>query len=318
MKLRLHHSTYTALLLMSVLLFWSSTYICIKLSLGLGDDASQLHTYFSAGPLALFRAIVASATLLLLNLCSKSTRLYKKTPLTKKEITLLFLLGLLGFAIYYLALNLTQLTIPANVIGFIASQTPILTAVLAILIIKERITLRSWLGISIGSLGLTLIFFSSPNRFTTLDHTIWVFIALACSSSYLILQKILLTKLTPLKLISFAMWIGTGCLLPFLPQLIEQIMTASWQTIALVIYLGIFPSAVADVLWGIVLTRLPLAKAMVFYYAFPFMTMLLAFWLLKENPNSLLIAGGTTAFVGATLFNFYKMGELKAKINQPN
>ena len=89
MKHWVRTKTYNIILLASVLLLWSSTYICIKIGLGLENNSPESHHFFSAGPLALFRAIIASITLLLFNLRLKTVDHHKYSMLTRYDLSLI-------------------------------------------------------------------------------------------------------------------------------------------------------------------------------------------------------------------------------------
>lgn len=291
------------LLPMLVLVLWSTTYICINIGLG----TSQPSKPFSVGGLALFRNIVSSVTLLLL-MVSKFRRKNQSRDLKKTisfmDVFYLLILGVCGFAFYNLALNYSQSLVSASVVGFVAGQIPLLVAIMAYFIFKEKISYYSWLGIAIGTIGLLFVLLNGNIEVILAEHFIYGFFLLFCSACYILIQKKLLQKISPLKLISYAVWIGTVALLPFMSQLISELSGASWSVILIIIYLGALPGAIADVLWAHVLSYMPVNRAMVFFYMFPFLTMLLAAWMLNEKPTGLLVFGGAVAFVGALVFNF--------------
>jgi len=90
-------------------------------------------------------------------------------------------------------------------------------------------------------------------------------------------------------------------LLLFLPGLLRQLPVAAPPATFAVIYLGLFPGAIAYVLWNHALARMPASLLSSFLYLSPVLASLIAWLWLGELPALLTIVGGAIAIVGVIL-----------------
>ena len=104
-----------------------------------------------------------------------------------------------------------------------------------------------------------------------------------------------------LEFTSYAIWAGTLPLFIFLPGLILQFRVAAPPATFAVIYLGIFPAAIAYVLWNYALARMPASLLSSFLYLSPVIASFIAWVWLGEIPALLTILGGAIAILGVIL-----------------
>jgi drug/metabolite transporter (DMT)-like permease len=250
--------------------------------------------YYSAGAMSLLRFLVASFCMYFVY------RLYphKKKP-TLLEVAAIFGVGMLNITIYSLALNEGEKTVAAALASFIVSQTPVLVTIAAIWFFKERIKKWGYVGFIISFIGVTLILASGAEKTHFNLGILLVVIALLVNSAYIILQKPLLKKFHPIELTTYFMWSGTIPLLFFTPNLIHEIqfvpMSATWM----VIYLGIFPSAMGYMLFNYAYTHMPASQATASLYLIPFFALIFGWIFLREMPADLALIGGVVAVIGA-------------------
>ncbi len=279
--------TLTALA--GVLLLWSSAFAAI------GEAVRA----YEPGPLALLRFVIASATLGVYAL-ARGMRLPDAQDLRAIVIN-----GLLGITIYHLLLNYGQVTVPPGAAAFLIATAPVFTALIARMYLKERLKPWGWLGILISLAGVPPIAWGRGKGFGFDQNALLILGAAFCSSLYFVLQKPLLKKYTALEFTTYVIWAGTLSMLFFLPAMLRQCSAAPLHSTLLVAYLGIFPGALAYVLWTYVLAHMPASRAVSFLYLSPVLATLIAWLFLGEQPGWLSLAGGTLTLTGVVVVNRY-------------
>lgn len=252
---------------------------------------------YSPGPLALFRMLVASAVLAVYATLSRM-----RLP-RRRDLPAVALAGLLAFALYNVALNYGQLTASAGAASLIIASIPIFTALLAVAFLGERPDALGWSGIAVGFCGMALITVGERGGFGVNAGALLVLLAALSASVYFAFQKPYLEKYGSLPFTAYAIWAGALLLLPFLPALVEEVMTAPLRATLAVVYLGIFPTIVAYATTAYVFSRLPASRAVTLEYLFPPVAILIAYLWLGEIPTILSVAGGAVALLGVALVN---------------
>lgn len=281
-------SIQTKFALAVTILLWSSAFVGIRASL----------VGYSPGALALFRFLVASACLCLICL-----NLPQRNKITFNDKLLLLLIGAITGGGYHVALNYGEITVSSGIASFIISQSPVFTTVLAILFLKERLNLLGVAGTSISVLGVSLILLSHPNEINFAIGSIYVLIAAILGSVYTITQKHFLHKYNAIEVTAYFVWGATLILCFYYDALIHEISHAPFSATLSVIYLGIFPAAVAYLSWSYVLAKMPASRAANYLYWMPIITSLLGWILLGEIPTFLGLVGGLVALLGVWILN---------------
>src|SRR3712207_90381 len=197
--------------------------------------------YYSPGPLALLRLLVASAVLSIYAVVSGM-----RLP-DIRDLPAVVLAGLFAFALYNVALNYGQLTASAGAASLIIASIPIFTALLAVAFLGERLDALGWSGIAVGFSGMALITVGEGGRIEINAGALLVLLAALSASVYFAFQKPYLGKYGALPFTAYAIWAGALLLLPFLPALIGEVQSAPAGATLAVVYLGVFPTIVAYV-----------------------------------------------------------------------
>lgn len=285
----------TTLAIAITVLLWGSAFVGIRAGL----------SSFEPGPMALLRYLIASVTMVPIYF---SIRNRKK--LQKKHIPAILIFGLLGIGVYNISLNIGEVTVSAGVTGFILSQIPVVTIILATLVLKERLTKFAWLGLFISIIGILIISISERCAHGGFNHGIFMLIiSTLCGGIYSGLQKLISHHYQPLQLVSWFIWIGAASLLGYLHPMLITLNQASWQSLVWVVYLGIFPGALAYTCWTYALNHSMACKTASFLFFMPAVSIILGWLLLDEIPTWLSILGGCIAISGALIIKVKKRSE---------
>ncbi len=218
---------------------------------------------------------------------------------------LLLLSGFFGFTLYNFALNYGEKLVTSGSACFIVNGGNLITALLATLVLKEKVSSTTWWGMCISLMGVGVI--SIGESGTTFDKNIGALLILLAAFSqsiYFILQKFLLSRYSGFELVCYSIWIGTIAMLPMSNGVNEIIRLSSIQSTIAVIYLGIFPAVVAYFCWTYVLSKLDASKAAIYLYLVPIVTIIIGYLWIKEIPSITSIIGGVIT-IGGILFAKY-------------
>ena len=189
--------------------------------------------------------------------------------------------------------------------SFVINTGPILTAVWARLLLNEIVSRAGYFSFAVCFAGIVLIF--SGETSLSLVHPAALFVAVAAiaGSLYFVIQKPFLNRYSSVQVVSVAVWCGTLFMVPFAQDVIGEVKAAPIQTLWIVVYLGVFPGALALTSWSYALSRLSASHAAIFLYCIPPATILLAWLTLGELPEITSILGGFVVLAGVALFQFY-------------
>ena len=266
---------------------WASAFVGIRA--GLAD--------YQPLELALFRYVVASAIMGIIALINGI-----RIP-DRRDLFPILSAGLVGIAVYNVALNYGELTVMAGEACFIINTAPLFTSLLAFVFLGENITPKFIVGLIISLLGVSLMALRFEEK-TFLSHgSLIILIAAVAHAAYFVIQRPLLRKYRPIEFTSYAIWSGTVSMLPFGLGFLERLNHASLHSTISIVYLGIFPAAIAYLCWSFVLSKTTVSKASSFLYSVPVTTLVIGFFWLGEIPSGLSMAGGAIAIGGVAFAN---------------
>jgi drug/metabolite transporter (DMT)-like permease len=275
----------TILAVVVTLLAWASAFVAIR---GVGED-------FSPGALALGRLLIGTAVLGVLLAGRGWIR-----P-TGREWALLVVCGVGWFGVYNVSLNAAEQHLDAGTTAMLVNIGPILIAVFAGLLLGEGFPRWLVAGIAVAFAGVVLIGVATRSAETELVGVVLCVVAAVTYAGGVVAQKPLLRRLPALQVTFTACAMGAVCCLPWAGALVDELGSAPAGSVAVMVYLGAVPTALAFSTWAYALSRMDAGKLGVTTYLVPPLVILLGWLLLDEVPPALALVGGAICLAGVGL-----------------
>lgn len=268
------------------LVLWASAFVAIR---HLGGD-------FTAGPLSLGRLLVGSLALGAVALGRGMPR-----PTGRQWVTLVAI-GVLWFGVYNVALNEGERRIDAGTAAMLIQVSPVLIAVLAAVFLGERFTRQLAAGLALAFAGVAVIGLSgSPDGDRDVLGVALCLLAAVVYAVSLVLQKPLVASLAAVHVTWLACSIGAVACLPYLGGLVSEVRDAPTSSVLWLVYLGVFPTAIAFTTYAFALKHMTASSLGVTTYVVPVLTIVLSLLFLGEAPPGLAYVGGALALVGVAV-----------------
>lgn len=273
----------------TTLLFWASAFVAIR---HLGHD-------FSPGALSLGRLLVGAACLAVVALGRGGRGLPRPS---RGDLLAIVAIGVLWFGVYNVALNEGEQRVDAGTAAMLIQVSPVLIALLAALFLDERFTVNLALGLALAFGGVALIAFStSPGGKSDVLGVLLCLLSAVVYSISLILQKPLVGRMPAVHVTWLACTVGAIACLPFVGQLAGEVAEAPASSIWWLVYLGVFPTAIAFTTYAYALKHMSAGNLGVTTYLVPPITIVLGLVFLGETPPTMAYAGGALALVGVAV-----------------
>ena len=279
----------------ATVLLWASAFVGIR----------AIGPHFSPGALTLGRLAVAAVVLGFLVL----PQLLRNRLMPRgREWLPILAYGVMWFGGYNVALNAAEHILDAGTSALLINVNPILVAIMAGIFLKEGFPRWLLIGSSVAFAGVAMIAIGSGQPRAQggtpagdLAGVALCLLAAVLAAVSVIIQKPVVRKFPAAQATWFGIVVGALCCLPFAGQLAVEVQAAPPQATWGLVYLGVFPTAIAFTTWAYALSLVDAGKLAATTYLVPGTTVLISWLLLGEVPTGWGLAGGLVCLVGVGL-----------------
>ena len=265
---------------------WASAFVGIRAA---GEDLSP-------GALSLGRLAVGSALLGVFVLLQRG-----RLP-GRRDWPGIVVCGVLWFGLYNLALNAAEQRVDAGTAAMLVNVGPILIALLAGWLLKEGFPRALVAGCAVAFAGVVVIGLAASERGVAAGWGAVLCIAAAAFyAGGVVAQKPLLSRASALHVTWLAATVGLVVCLPFATTLADEVGDADASSIAWMVYLGVFPTAIGFLTWAYALSRTTAGRMGATTYLVPPIAILIGWALLAESPETLAFLGGALCLGGVVI-----------------
>ena len=210
--------------------------------------------------------------------------------------------GLLWFGLYTVVLNQAERLVDAGTAAMVVNIGPLLIALLGSRVLGEALPGRLLVGMGVSFAGAVVVGLSMTGHgdAPVLGVALCVVAAVAYAAG-VVGQKPALRHGSALQITTFGCLVGTVACLPFCGALVSDAARAPLTATLNMVYLGLFPTALAFTTWAYALARTTAGRMGATTYAVPALVVALSWLLLDEVPAPLTVGGGLLCLAGVAV-----------------
>jgi drug/metabolite transporter (DMT)-like permease len=210
--------------------------------------------------------------------------------------------GVLWFGVYMVALNWGEQHVDAGTAAMIVNIGPVVIALLGGWLLREGFPRRLLAGLAVSFAGAVVVGLSESGggRASLLGVAMCLLAAVAYATA-VVSQKPALRHASALQVTTFGCFLGTVATLPFAGRLVAQVTAAPLSATLTLVYLGVFPTALAFTTWAYALNRTTAGKMGATTYLVPALVVLMSWAILGQTPTALAFLGGALCLAGVAV-----------------
>ena len=281
-------NTLSVLSVLGALIIWSSSFVAIKI-------AYQTYPPITLGAA---RFVVASLILGALTLLPKN-----RVKLEKRDLLTVALSGLMGITLYAVLQNIAVQWTSASSATLIIASYPIITVILETLIYKTKMNLFKIIGIVVAIAGVVVLSYvkADARKSGELLGSILLIVAGVAWAFYNFLTKKAVNRYPPITLLFFQTLFGTIFMLPLALFERGQWAAPTAMTFFMMLFLGVFCSVIAFLLYNLGLKTLPASSVISMLNLVPIFGVFFSYILLGEAVTLRKVVGGAIIILGVML-----------------
>ncbi|MFJ8938173.1 DMT family transporter [Streptomyces sp. NPDC102365] len=210
--------------------------------------------------------------------------------------------GLLWFGLYMVVLNWGEQKVDAGTAALVVNIGPLIMALLAGRLLKEGLPPRLLAGMAVSFAGAAVVGLSMSGEGSA--SVLGVLLCLLAAVAYaggVVAQKPALRHGSALQVTTYGCVIGAVACLPFAGQLVADARDAPLSATLNMLYLGVFPTALAFTTWAFALARTTAGRMGATTYAVPALVVLMSWVALDEVPGWITLVGGLVCLAGVAV-----------------
>ncbi|WP_280889765.1 DMT family transporter [Streptomyces sp. LBL] len=210
--------------------------------------------------------------------------------------------GVLWFGFYMVALNWGEQQVDAGTAALVVNIGPILIALLGARLLGDSVPPRLLAGMAVSFSGAVTVglSMSGGGGSSVLGVVLCVLAAFGYAGG-VVAQKPALGRASVLQVTTFGCLVGAVVCLPFAGQLVQEAADAPVSATLNMVYLGVFPTALAFTTWAYALARTTAGRMGATTYAVPALVVVMSWLALGEVPGLLTLAGGALCLAGVAV-----------------
>jgi drug/metabolite transporter (DMT)-like permease len=230
----------------------------------------------------------------------------------RSDLPYLGLLGVIFFAVFPVTFNAGMRYVDASHGALLLATMPLWTLMLARLVARERLSARQITGVVMSMAGVAIVMAdrsaAAAGTSTSLKGNVLLIATAICGATYNVLAKRMVSRYAGLTVTFYAMLIGTVFLAPapFI-ETAPRLDTLGGETLAMVVFLGVFGGAVSFSLWTSALRRLSPTQVAVYINLNPISATLLAAVMLHERLSLTFVLGFLAVAAGVMIVNWTRV-----------
>ena len=284
-------SAYKAkIALLAAMVFWSTSFVALKAVFRVYD------------PMFVIWGRQALAAVVFLFVIKKLWRQCRPEP---GDFKYLILMSLFEPCMYFVFEAMAIVNTTASQAGMLTSMLPLLVAVIAFFILKERTTPLTWIGFITavsGAVILSIFSEATEDAPNPVLGNLLEFMAMVCATGYTISLKKLSSRYSPFFLTSVQCFVGTVFFLPLVfisgggfPSHFAPLPALG------IVYLGIIVTIGAYGLYSVGISSVKASTAAAFVNLIPVFTIIWGWIFLGETMNLPQYGGCALVFLGVYL-----------------
>jgi drug/metabolite transporter (DMT)-like permease len=248
------------------------------------------------------RLILASTLLTIIALSTK-----RNFSINLKSHGWIFILAMIATFHLWIQVTGLQYTTASNT-GWIIGTAPIFMAILGLIFFKEKVTILQLAGILIAMFGLLLLIGKGNILNIDLIENKGDMLVLGSAFTwgvYSMVNKKISLSYSPLMTILYLFLMMLIIIIPFnlSSETLNSVINLSLIGWISILFLGLFCSGIAYVIWARALRDMESAKVGAFLYFEPFVTVLAAWFFLNEVITLIMILSGLLITAGVFIVN---------------